>query len=103
METIKENRNNRRRTRRAQRGLLPLTETGMKPIVLEQERFVGGISRIAEHNGNRHRRAPLFTKAARLMRSGSASCRCEGKPSLDDVIFGTTDKELIDGPDPEAE
>ena len=30
-----------------------LKETDIKPIILEESEFIGGISRTAEHNGNR--------------------------------------------------
>ena len=44
-----------------------LKETDIKPIILEESEFIGGISRTAEHNGNRmdiggHR---FFTKNQR--------------------------------------
>lgn len=46
-----------------------LRETDIKPVVLEQENFVGGIARTAEHHGNRmdiggHR---FFTKNSEVM------------------------------------
>ncbi|NLW73488.1 MAG: NAD(P)/FAD-dependent oxidoreductase [Clostridiales bacterium] len=83
-----------------------LTETGIKPIVLEQEDFVGGISRTAEYNGNRidiggHR---FFTKSDEVNALWEHFMPLQGKPSIDDKILGTTDKLLSpNGPDPEVE
>ena len=33
-----------------------LKETDIKPIIIEESEFIGGISRTAKHNGNRIRR-----------------------------------------------
>ncbi len=83
-----------------------LKETDIKPIILEEEPFVGGISRTAEHNGNRmdiggHR---FFTKNDQVNALWRELMPIQGAPSCDDIILGTTDKALGEGgPDPEAE
>lgn len=83
-----------------------LKETDIKPIILEEENFVGGISRTAEHNGNRmdiggHR---FFTKNDEVNALWRELMPTQGSPSWDDIILGTTDKALTEGgPDPETE
>ena len=83
-----------------------LKETDIKPIILEEENFVGGISRTAEHNGNRmdiggHR---FFTKNDEVNALWRELMPTQGAPSWDDIILGTTDKALAEGgPDPETE
>lgn len=83
-----------------------LKETDIKPIILEEEDFVGGISRTAQHNGNRmdiggHR---FFTKNDEVNALWRELMPTQGKPSWDDKIIATTDKEFAEGgPDPETE
>ena len=83
-----------------------LKETDIIPIVLEREIFVGGISRTVEHNGNRmdiggHR---FFTKNSEINAIWQELMPMQGAPSRDDIILGTTDKEMTPGgPDPEKE
>ncbi|MBP5154042.1 MAG: NAD(P)/FAD-dependent oxidoreductase [Lachnospiraceae bacterium] len=83
-----------------------LKETDILPIVLEEESFVGGISRTAEHHGNRmdiggHR---FFTKNDEVNALWNELMPLQGAPSKDDLLLGTTDKELSPGgPDPEKE
>ncbi len=83
-----------------------LTETDIKPIILEEEDFVGGISRTATHNGNRmdiggHR---FFTKNPEVNALWRQLMPTQGAPSKDDIILGTTEKQLAEGgPDPESE
>ena len=83
-----------------------LKETDIVPVILEEESFVGGISRTAEHNGNRmdiggHR---FFTKNDEVNALWRELMPTQGAPSKDDIILGTTDKALVEGgPDPEAE
>ncbi len=83
-----------------------LKETDIKPIILEEEDFVGGISRTAEHNGNRmdiggHR---FFTKNPEVNALWQELMPTQGAPSKDDIILGNTEKELAaGGPDPEKE
>lgn len=70
-----------------------LTETDIKPVILEAESFVGGISRTAEHNGNRmdiggHR---FFTKSAEVNALWQRMMPMQGAPSKDAIILGTDD------------
>lgn len=82
-----------------------LRETDIKPIILEEEDFVGGISRTVEHNGNRmdiggHR---FFTKSREVNELWNELMPMQGKPAKDDLILGN-EKELAEGgPDPETE
>ena len=75
----------------------------IKPIVLEAERFVGGISRTAEYKGNRmdiggHR---FFSKDERVNALWNEILPTQGAPALDDKLLGR-EKPLIAGnPDPE--
>lgn len=84
-----------------------LTETDIKPVILEAESFVGGISRTAEHNGNRmdiggHR---FFTKSAEVNALWQRMMPMQGAPSKDAIILGTDDMlpPPRKGPDPETE
>ncbi len=83
-----------------------LKETDIVPIILEEENFVGGISRTAEHNGNRmdiggHR---FFTKNPEVNALWQELMPTQGAPSRDDIILKNTEKELaVGGPDPEVE
>ncbi len=83
-----------------------LKETDIKPIILEEENFVGGISRTAEHNGNRmdiggHR---FFTKNPEVNALWQELMPLQAKPSIDDIILGNNEKELAkEGPDPEKD
>ncbi len=83
-----------------------LKETDIRPIILEEENFVGGISRTAEYHGNRmdiggHR---FFTKAPEVNALWNEIMPLQGSPSQDDIILHTADKELNPGgPDPEKD
>ena len=83
-----------------------LKETDIVPVILEEEDFVGGISRTAEHNGNRmdiggHR---FFTKNPEVNALWQELMPTQGAPSKDDIILKNTEKELSEGgPDPEKE
>ncbi len=76
----------------------------IKPIVLEMENFVGGISRTATYKGNRmdiggHR---FFSKDERVNELWTKMLPVQGSPSLDDKILGR-EKPLKDGgPNPET-
>lgn len=82
-----------------------LKTTDIKPLVLEESDFIGGISRTAEHNGNRidiggHR---FFSKSEKVNELWRELMPLQGAPSADDIITGT-EKELSEnGPDPEKE
>ena len=73
--------------------------------VLELEKFVGGISRTAYHNGNRmdvggHR---FFTKVERVSDLWHEIMPLQGQPSLDDKILNRNIPLVENGPDPEKE
>ena len=64
-------------------------DTNIKPIVLEKEKFVGGISRTMNFNGNRmdvggHR---FFSKNAEVVRLWNELLPAQGAPALDDKIL----------------
>ena len=77
----------------------------IKPIVLEAEQFVGGISRTAEYKGNRidiggHR---FFSKDERVNALWAEILPAQGAPAFDDQLLGR-EKPLVAGnPDPEKE
>ncbi len=79
--------------------------TDVKPIILEQEAFVGGISRTANYKGNRmdvggHR---FFSKDDRVNALWAQFLPKQGAPALDDKLLGR-DKPLQEGgADPERE
>ena len=76
------------------------------PIVLEEEREVGGIARTLEYKGNRmdiggHR---FFSKDENVMKWWMALMPLQGKKSKDDQLLDSNEKKLAeDGPDPETE
>ena len=82
-----------------------LRQTDIKPIVLEESTFVGGISRTVNNGGNRmdiggHR---FFSKSKEVMDWWEAILPIQGAPALDDILLDR-DKELQpEGPDPEKE
>ena len=66
-----------------------LKKTNIKPIILEQTDFIGGISATHKHNGNRmdmggHR---FFSKSETVMNWWSEILPLQGKPSADDILF----------------
>ena len=82
-----------------------LKETDIKPIILEESEFIGGISRTAEYKGNRmdlggHR---FFSKSDEVNALWRELIAVQGAPSYDDKKLGV-EKELSEGgPDPEKE
>ncbi len=75
-----------------------LKETDITPLILEESEFIGGISRTAEHNGNRmdiggHR---FFSKSAQVNDIWQELMPLQGKPSYDDMKTGTS-KDLSQG------
>ena len=82
-----------------------LRQTDIKPLVLEESPFVGGISRTVNNDGNRmdiggHR---FFSKNQEVMAWWKSMMPIQGSPSLDDILL-ERDKELVQGgPDPEKE
>lgn len=82
-----------------------LTTTDIKPLILEESEFIGGISRTAKHNGNRmdiggHR---FFSKSEQVNELWQRLMPLQGAPSFDDIRTGTEKPLASDGPDPEAE
>ena len=82
-----------------------LRDTDILPVILEEEDFVGGISRTVEHNGNRmdiggHR---FFTKDPEVNALWNELMPMQGAPAKDDLILGTEKELAPGGPDPEKE
>jgi protoporphyrinogen oxidase len=81
-----------------------LTETDIHPVIIEETGYIGGISRTAEHNGNRmdiggHR---FFSKNDDIMKLWREIMPIQGSPAKDDRLLGR-DKPLDkNGPDPET-
>jgi protoporphyrinogen oxidase len=81
-----------------------LCETDIHPIVLEETDFIGGISRTAEHHGNRmdlggHR---FFSKNEDIMNLWREIMPLAGAPSKDDILLGREKPLAKGGPDPET-
>ena len=75
-----------------------LKETDIKPIILEESEYIGGISRTAEHNGNRmdlggHR---FFSKNAEVNAMWNELMAIQGAPSIDDKLSKTDDMTAFD-------
>ena len=82
-----------------------LKETDVKPVILEEESFVGGISRTVEHNGNRmdlggHR---FFTKNPQVNALWDELMPRQGAPAKDDIILNAEKPLAEGGPDPEKD
>ena len=82
-----------------------LKKTDIKPIILEESEFIGGISRTAEYKGNRmdlggHR---FFSKNEQVNKLWQELLPLQGAPSYDDKILGKEKPLAKDGPDPERE
>lgn len=82
-----------------------LKETDIKPIILEESEFIGGISRTAEYKGNRmdlggHR---FFSKNEDVNQLWKELIPLQGAPSFDDKVLGVEKELSPDGPDPEKE
>ena len=80
-----------------------LKNTDIKPIVLEKEKFFGGISRTMNFNGNRmdiggHR---FFSKDEEILKLWREILPEQGAPSLDDKILGRESVLTDGGADPE--
>ncbi len=80
-----------------------LCETDYLPIVLEEETFVGGISRTVEYRGNRmdiggHR---FFTKNPEVMALWQEMEPLQGAPAIDDKKLGEKKPLQPGGPNPE--
>ena len=82
-----------------------LKTTDILPLVLEESEFTGGISRTAEHNGNRmdiggHR---FFSKNEKVNEIWQELMPLQGAPSFDDIKTGTQKELNPTGPDPETD
>lgn len=80
-----------------------LRTTDIKPLIIEESPYIGGISRTAEHNGNRmdiggHR---FFSKNEQVNNLWKELMPLQGAPSFDDIRTGTQKELSPDGPDPE--
>lgn len=67
-----------------------LKHTDIKPIVLEKEKFVGGISRTMNFSGNRmdiggHR---FFSKNEEVLKLWNELLPAQGAPAFDDKLLG---------------
>lgn len=82
-----------------------LKTTDITPLILEESEFIGGISRTAEHNGNRmdiggHR---FFSKNEQVNKIWQELMPLQSKPSYDDIKTGTEKPLAETGPDPEKD
>ncbi len=82
-----------------------LKTTDIKPLILEESEFIGGISRTAQYNGNRidiggHR---FFSKNEKVNELWQELMPLQGAPSFDDIKTGTKKELAENGPDPETE
>ncbi len=82
-----------------------LKETDIKPIILEESEYIGGISRTANYKGNRmdiggHR---FFSKIKEINDLWQELMPLQGKPSVDDKKLGVEKSLAEGGPDPETE
>ena len=77
--------------------------TDIKPIILETENFVGGISRTATYKGYRmdiggHR---FFSKDERVTKLWTDMLPVQGEPAMDDALLSREKPLQTGGPDPE--
>jgi len=82
-----------------------LESEGIKPVIIESEDFVGGISRTVNHNGNRidiggHR---FFSKSKVVLDLWEELMPVQGHPSIDDIILESLKSITIGGPNPEKD
>lgn len=82
-----------------------LKKTDIKPIILEESEFIGGISRTAEYKGNRmdlggHR---FFSKNEQVNKLWQELLPLQGAPAFDDKALGNEKPIAENGPDPERE
>lgn len=81
-----------------------LRHTGIRPVVLEENDYIGGISRTAVYKGNRldiggHR---FFSKNPRVTALWEELMPLQGAPAWDDRLLGRDKPLAPGGPDPEA-
>lgn len=82
-----------------------LKNSNIKPVILEESEYIGGISRTAEYKGNRmdlggHR---FFTKNEQVMKIWKHLMPVQGHPSKDDILLNRNIAYIPYGPDPEKE
>lgn len=82
-----------------------LKTTDIIPLILEESDFIGGISRTAEHNGNRmdiggHR---FFSKNEQVNEIWQELMPLQASPSYDDIKTNTQKPLAAAGPDPEKD
>lgn len=84
-----------------------LKKTDIKPIIVEQNDFIGGISATLKHNGNRidmggHR---FFSKSKIVMNWWQKILPLQGKPSKDDVFLHRKNRlsRMKNAPNPEKD
>lgn len=82
-----------------------LKKGNVKPIILEENDFIGGISRTATYKGNRmdiggHR---FFSKDQQVMDIWNELMPLQAKPSKDDLALNIQKELPLEGPDPEKE
>ena len=81
-----------------------LTKSDVKPIILESEDYIGGISRTATYKGNRmdiggHR---FFSKDERVTNLWTKMLPIQGSPAYDDKMLQREKPLQEGGPDPET-
>ncbi len=82
-----------------------LKNTDIVPLILEESEYIGGISRTAQHNGNRidiggHR---FFSKIDKVNNLWQELMPIQGAPSIDDIKTGTIKALSPNGPDPQTD
>jgi len=82
-----------------------LKETDIKPVILEETKYIGGISRTAQYKGNRmdlggHR---FFSKNEEVNELWKEIMPLQGAPASDDLLLGREVTLAEGGPDPEKE
>ena len=82
-----------------------LCKKGIKPLILEESEYIGGISRTHRYNGNSidlggHR---FFTKSKDVMDLWLEIMPLQGKPAKDDILLNRNVSVSKDGPDPETQ
>jgi len=82
-----------------------LKEKDLHPIIVEESKEIGGISKTVEYKGNRidiggHR---FFTKSDEVMNIWTEVMKPQGKPSSDDILLNRNIQVTQGGPDPEKD
>ncbi len=82
-----------------------LKNADIKPIILEESEYIGGISRTAQIGDNRmdlggHR---FFSKSEEVNKLWNELLKTQGAPSYDDKKLGIEKELAANGPDPEKE